>query len=71
MQCNLCNAVACAPRRDAAIDTKDDVLLVGTNQITSFDILDEVSGHTACWANQIENAVCVNSLYQTQGDTPL
>lgn len=34
--------VVCAPRRDAAADTKDDVLLVGRSQVLSFDILDEV-----------------------------
>jgi len=40
--CNIDVGVACAPRRDATADTKDDLLLVGENQILSFDILDEL-----------------------------
>jgi len=46
LECDIDVGVACAPRRDAAIDTKDDVLLVGTNQIMSFDILDELVPNT-------------------------
>lgn len=40
--CNIDGGVMCAPRRDHAFDTKDDILIVGTYQILSFDILDEL-----------------------------
>jgi len=40
--CNIDAGVLCAPRRDAAFDTKDDLLLVGKYQVLSFDILNEL-----------------------------
>ena len=40
--CNIDGGVLCAPRRDAAYDTKDDILLVGKYAVLSFDILDEL-----------------------------
>jgi len=40
--CDIDAGVLCAPRRDAAFDTKDDLLLVGKYQVLSFDILDEL-----------------------------